>query len=80
MRVRAFLFLIGLGAIISWISWFIVISYINLRQAGFVGFTVFYLSLFLALVGVIFLVGNWLRAALLKKQIIYNRLNTSTRL
>jgi len=79
MRIKTFLFLIGLGSILSLVSWLVIIFSVDPGQAGFIGFSVFYLSLFLTLLGLIFLVGQWLRTKIFRKQIIYIRLNTSLR-
>ncbi|OGY45427.1 MAG: hypothetical protein A3A24_01840 [Candidatus Buchananbacteria bacterium RIFCSPLOWO2_01_FULL_46_12] len=79
MRIKVFLFFIAVGSVLSLISWLITIFFIDPQNAGLAGFSVFYLSFFLTLVGLMFLVGNWLRAKFAKKQIIYYRINTALR-
>lgn len=79
MKVKVFLFLITFGVVLLWLGWGIIIFYLNPEQVGVLGFTTFYSSLFLALLGTIFLIGNFFRAKLFKKQIIYRRINTSLR-
>ena len=79
MPVKVFLFLITFGVVLLWVGWGIIIFQLDPDQAGPLGFSNFYLSLFLAFLGTIFLVGNFLRSKFFKKQMIYKRINTSLR-
>lgn len=79
MSLKVFLVLIITGTVIAWLSWGMTILYFDPGQTGILGFGLFYLSLFLGLSGTIFLVGDWLRAKIFKKQLIFNRLRISVR-
>lgn len=61
------------------IAWGLVVFYTDPVQAGFLSFSLFYLSLFLTLSGLILLVGNYIRGRFFKKQLIEQRLKTSLR-
>ena len=79
MNFKAFVILIIFGTIVSWISWGMSLLYFDPTQIGGFGFTMFYLSLFLALSGTIFLVLDWLKARVMSRQLIFFRLRTSVR-
>ena len=79
MNYKLFLFLILAGTVIAWAMWGAVILNFDPFQTGFLGFAVFYLTLFLGLSGLIFLASTFLKAKLIKKQTPYQRLNVSLR-
>ncbi len=79
MSLKVFLALIISGTIISWLTWGVILFYFNPDQASFWGFGLFYLSLFLALSGSIFLLGDWLAAKIFKNQLMIYRLKSSIR-
>ena len=79
MNLKVFLTLIVLGTIISWSSFGLIIFYFNPEQTNFLGFGLFYLSLFLGLSGIIFLISDWLKAKIFKRQLLYYRLRNSIR-
>ena len=73
------MFFIVLGTIISWVTWGMIVFNSNPEQAGFLVFSLFYLSLFLALSGLIFLVGYWFKKKFFKKQLPFYRVKSSVR-
>ena len=77
--MRVFLFFITVGAVLFWLGWGIIIFYLDPEQASILNFVSFYVSLFLALVGTIFLFGNALRAKFFKRQLLNSRVSTSFR-
>ena len=79
MSFRAFLILIIFGAVISLLGLGMSIFYFNPDQISFIGFSVFYLSLFLSLTGTIFLVSDWFKSKIIKKQLLFFRLRNSVR-
>ncbi|NUM25470.1 MAG: hypothetical protein HUU49_02465 [Candidatus Buchananbacteria bacterium] len=79
MNYRLFLTLIILGTIISWVTWVAVLFYFDPTQISFIGFSLFYLSFFMAFGGTVFVIGDLVKAKLLKKQMPYHRLKTSIR-
>lgn len=79
MNFKAFVILIVIGTVVSWFSWGMSLFYFDPQQIGGLGFTMFYLSLFLALSGTIFLVIDWMKARVMSRQLIFFRLRTSVR-
>ena len=59
----------SIAFILCWLSFFMVIFFINPQEAGFLGFFLFYLSLFLALTDTFALAGFFLRIWLLDRPI-----------
>lgn len=57
MSVARYFILIGIGTLVCWTAWVLVLLNINPFSAGIVGVISFYLSLFLALVGTFFVSG-----------------------
>ena len=79
MNYRLFLTCIAVGTVIAWAAWVMVLFNFDPSQTSFLGFTMFYLSFFLAFSGTVFMVGDVLKTRLLKKQLLYHRLRTSIR-
>lgn len=79
MNYKLFLLLILVGTVIAWVMWGAVIFNFDPFETGFLGFSVFYLTLFLGLSGLIFLFSIFIKAKLIKKQTPYQRLNVSLR-
>lgn len=63
----------SLGTALCWIAWFFVIRNIDPSSGGLLGFTFFYLSLFLAVVGTFSVGGFLFRRAIMKKDEIVFR-------
>lgn len=66
MTLRQYLIIMSIGALICWLAWFFVIGSIDPKEAGFLGFTFFYLSLFLALTGTFSTIGFLIRKKVVK--------------
>jgi len=79
MSSRLFVILVFIGTLIAAVSLVFEIIYIDPTNAGFVGISLFFVSLFLTLLGVIFGSGNWLRRQFFKKQLLSERFKTSLR-
>jgi len=69
MSLKQYLTLMSIAFILCWLSFFMVIFFINPQEAGFLGFFLFYLSLFLALTDTFALAGFFLRIWLLDRPI-----------
>jgi uncharacterized protein YacL len=69
VTLRTFLLGTGLGFLVSWGSLLGVLFFINPRQAGMLGFTLFFLALFLATASTASLVGYGLRRFIAPGQI-----------
>lgn len=65
--------------LICWIAWLVVLYYFNPDEAGFIGFLLFYLSLFFACLGTFSLLGFFVRVWFSKEQIIFRHLGVATR-
>jgi len=79
MSFKLFLFLLVLGTLFSWLSLGLMILYFDPEQTGFLGFSLFYFSLFLGLSGIIFLVVDRFKGIIFKKQLLLTRLKNSIR-
>jgi hypothetical protein len=62
-----------------WLAWLVVLFYMNPDEGGVVGFTMFYLSLFLALIGTFSLLGFFIRVWFSKETFIFRHLGVATR-
>ena len=61
MTLKRYLILMSLATVLCCLAWLSVIFYINPQEAGLLGFSLFYISLFLALVGLFALVGCFIK-------------------
>jgi hypothetical protein len=69
----------ALGTLLTWGAWVLVIFFLDPATAGWLGFTVFYLALYLALTGSFSLLGLVLRHYILKNELIYQQVTISFR-
>ncbi|MFA6254443.1 MAG: hypothetical protein WC675_00230 [Patescibacteria group bacterium] len=79
MSLKSFLLLLILGTLLAWLSWGLMLLYFDPSQTSLLGFSLFYLSLFLGISGIIFLVVDWLKGKIFKKQLLLTRLKNSIR-
>ncbi|MFA5413817.1 MAG: hypothetical protein WC348_04785 [Patescibacteria group bacterium] len=79
MTLRQYLVLMTISAIFCWVIWVSVLYLIDPTQAGFLGFTFFYLSLFLSIVGTMSVLGLILRMKLGKEELVFKTVTTSFR-
>lgn len=79
MSTKIFSVLVLVGTVFSWLAWGMVIFYFDPSQIGLLGFSIFYLSLFLALSGIIFTILDRLKAKFFRKQLLLSRLRSSVR-
>lgn len=73
MTLRQYLFLMSFGTGLCWLAWFFIILNIDPKQAGFFGFSFFYLSLFISLLGTFSILGFWIRKKILRNDDIVFR-------
>jgi hypothetical protein len=62
-----------------WSSWVLILLYLDPEHAGFFGLTLFYLSLFFALVGTVTLIGFYARVRLSHNEVVFSHIRTSFR-
>ena len=79
MGTRVFFAFIFLGSLAALAGWIIILFFVDPTQADWLGFSLFYASLFLFLSGLLFFGGNFFRLKFLRKQLIQNRLSNSLR-
>ena len=61
------------GTVMSWLAFSLVIVLMSPREAGGLGFFLFYTSLFLGLLGTASLIGLWIRHIRAKKKYIVEK-------
>jgi hypothetical protein len=71
MSLRSYLFLMLLASLLSWGAWLLVLFFIDPLEAGLIGLTIFYLSLFFAAAGTLSIIGFYVRRFLLQRQIVF---------
>jgi hypothetical protein len=73
MGLRAYSITMAIGTVLAWIGWGIVLFNMSPQEAGFFGFVLFYLTLGVALVGTLALLGSGIRILLLRRHDVPSR-------
>jgi hypothetical protein len=73
MTLKTYLTIMLLATGICWAAWAVVVQSINPETTNWVGFLLFYVSLFLAIVGASALVGFCVRFLLLRKDMVFRQ-------
>jgi len=79
MSLRKYLIIMGIGSLICWGAWLLVIFKIDPFSSGFIGLVSFYLILFLSIMGTLFLIGFFVRFILLKRSVLFRHIGVSLR-
>ncbi|MDD2353866.1 MAG: hypothetical protein PHX76_00585 [Patescibacteria group bacterium] len=79
MTLKNYLFVMSVLTAICWVIFFFVADIINPFSTNWLGFLLFYASLFIALVGLCTLVGFLIRFVILKKGLAFNLVKLSFR-
>src|SRR3989338_5328985 len=79
MPIKLFSLLILLGTILAWTAWGMIVVYFNPEQAGILVFGAFYASLYLGLSGSFYLIADWAKSKIFRRQLLLLRLRTSVR-
>jgi membrane-associated HD superfamily phosphohydrolase len=79
MGLRAYLSSIGLGTVLAWFGWAMIILNITPREASTPGFVMFYLTLAVALVGTLTFIFSIFRVYVLRRSVIEREIRTSFR-
>lgn len=79
MTLGQYLIGMSIGTVFSWAAWVIIIINLNPYSSGIIGLIAFYISLFLALVGTIALLGFFIRVWISRKEVIFAHVGTSFR-
>jgi len=68
-----------IGTVLTWAAWILVVLFLDPLTAGWLGFSVFYLALYLALTGTFSLLGLLLRRLFFKNELVYRQVTISFR-
>lgn len=79
MTLRAYIILMAITTLICWITFGIVVWMINPESTNWIGFLLFYLSLFLSLVGTTAIAGFITRFIALKRELVFNSVKEAFR-
>ncbi len=79
MSLRSYLIGMALSTFLCFGAWVLVLINIDPFNCNFVGFILFYLSLFFALIGVFTLLGFYLRVWFSKNEVIFSHIGPSFR-
>jgi hypothetical protein len=79
MGLRGYLFLIALGTALAWFSWSIVLFTMNPFDSGWIGFSMFYLTVGMALAGMLTIFFSCIRIYLLHRKVIEREIRISFR-
>ncbi len=73
MTFRWFLFVMSLATLTVWVAWIFVLNTIDPLQSGLTGFLLFYLTLFVALLGTTVLSGSLIRGWVHPEELVYRQ-------
>jgi hypothetical protein len=79
MTLKIYLIIMLLATAICWSAWAVVIQSINPETTNFIGFLLFYASLFLSIVGTSAVVGFLIRFILLRKALVFRQVAVAFR-
>ncbi|MBI5467387.1 MAG: hypothetical protein HY975_04220 [Candidatus Kerfeldbacteria bacterium] len=79
MSLVRFLIVLGLGTVLSWSAWVLVVALLDPQTGGVIALMLFYSSLFLALLGTLTLAGFFLRYWLEKETLIFQQVSIALR-
>lgn len=79
MSLVRFLILLGVGSVLSWAAWILVLMTLDPQTGGFIALALFYSSFFLAGVGTLTIAGFFLRYWLEKEKIPFDQIRISLR-
>jgi hypothetical protein len=71
MTLKKYLIGMMISTVFCWISWGMILYYVDPETTGWVGLGAFYVSLFFALVGLLTLVGFYMRVWFSKNEILF---------
>lgn len=73
MTLKTYLTIMILATSVCWSAWAVVINSINPQTTNWIGFSLFYASLFLSIVGTAALVGFVIRFILLRQDLVFRQ-------
>ena len=69
----------SVASLLSWGAWLLVLFSIDPLEAGTLGLTIFYLSLFFSSAGTLAVAGFYVRRLVLKRQIVFHSVTNAFR-
>lgn len=79
MTLKSYLAIMLLATLICWSAWAVVINSVNPETTNWVGFALFYASLFLAIVGTAAIVGFVVRFIALRQELVFRHVAVAFR-
>ena len=79
MTLRSYLIIMIITTLLCWTAWFYILWMVNPEATNWAGFLLFYLSLFLALVGIIAIIGFLIRFIGLKHELAFRSVKNAFR-
>jgi hypothetical protein len=79
MSIKTYLVIMSVATLIVWLTFGFVIWTVNPLSTNWVGFMLFYSSLFVALIGTISIIGFLIRFTLLKRELIFQSVKEAFR-
>ncbi|MBD3299725.1 MAG: hypothetical protein GF347_00020 [Candidatus Moranbacteria bacterium] len=79
MTLKSYLNIMFLATFVAFISWMMVVYYVDPFKSGFIGFFLFYATLFFSLVGIFTLSGFKLRQKFLNNELLFVLIGLSFR-
>ena len=79
MTLRAYLIIMSITTAICWLAWFFVVYTVDPNITSRIGLALFYISLFLAIVGTTAILGFIVRFAALKKELAFRSVKEAFR-
>lgn len=79
MSLVRFIVILSIGTVLSWGTWVIVLMTLDPQTGGVITLAMFYLSLWLGLLGTITIIGFFLRVWLEKESVFFRQVATALR-
>lgn len=79
MTLKSYLITMFLITVFCWGVFVFIVNLINPESTNFIGFILFYLSLFLSLIGSSAIIGFFLRFVVLRRQLVFYAVKTAFR-
>lgn len=79
MTLKQLILTITIATLVCWAAWVMILFQVNPLETNFLGFMIFYLSLFFALLGTFFLISFGFRKLINKFSLEYKIVGTSFR-
>lgn len=79
MGLRAYLTCIGFGTLLACFAWGVVLVMMNPDESGWVGFTMFYVTFGMAIIGTLTILLSVMRIFALRRKVVEREVRTSFR-